>query len=114
MKHVKNKYLMESDNRSRPQFRIYRKEHFPGVSIHGTSLHHPVHKNATIMSAIHRLISLLLSRDVFEEEITQIEHIALLNKLEVDVREIVRRKTLRKLLLQKLNLSPPSRNQSPS
>ena len=52
------------------------------------------------MPAIQRLI------DASEEEITQIEHIALLNRLEVDVRKIVRRKTLRKLLSQRLNPFP--------
>lgn len=90
--------LKRSTHSLTPTFDIYRKDTFTGVSIHQNSLHPPQHKMAAVLAAIHRLVSLPLSKAAIESETVQIEKIASLNGLKIDVRIIIRRKLLHKLL----------------
>ena len=54
------------------------------------------------------MISLPLSKQAFENEIIQIEKIAVVNNLQVNVRLLVKRKVVRKLLTEQ-NTAPPAR-----
>jgi len=87
---------VESDNVLRVEFEIFRKPSFSGVSIHRQSYHPQSH--ATINSAIHRLLSIPLKPVAYEAEIQQIEQIAKTNGFTANIRLLVTRKRLRKLL----------------
>jgi len=54
------------------------------------------------------LISLPLSKQAFENEIIQIEKIAVVNNLQFNVRLLVKRKVVRKFLTEQ-NTAPPAR-----
>lgn len=92
-------------------FNIHRKEGFTGVSINGSSLHPQSHKLATVNAAIHRLISLPLTNEAIETETVQIEKIAQLNELKINVRSMIRRKKLRSLLSYSRNEIPTGTKQ---
>ena len=62
-------------------FRKHRKAEHSNVSIHLQSPHPASHKVATINSAIHRMLSILLDPDAEEAETKQIEAIAKINGL---------------------------------
>jgi len=78
------------------EFDIYRKPTYTGTSIHGQSLHTHRYNAAIINHAIHRLLNLPLS-DKSKKN-------ANLNGLNLDIRSMVRKKSLR-LLLASSNLS---------
>ena len=95
---------MAHQNVLRPKFAIYRKTTFFGVSINGRSFHPQRHQFATITSAIP------MNVEAFEDEVNQIENIALINSLKVNVRKLVKRKRLRQLLAETRShplLQPP-------
>ena len=71
--------LNQHQNVIKQSFGVYRKPTYSGVSIHANSLHPPHQKVAAINSAIHRLVRLPLSREVYENEIAEIEKIAHIN-----------------------------------
>ena len=78
-----------------PKFSIFRKETFTGVSIHSSSLHPRSHKMASVHSAVNRLIRIPMDKEDLELEIRNIEEIARLNNLDLNVRKFIRRKSLR-------------------
>jgi len=79
-------------------FGIYRKTAFSGVSIHADSLHPSVHKMAVTNAGIHRILNLPLSKAAVEDEIHHLEGIAALNGLNINVRLLVNRRRLQRLL----------------
>jgi len=85
-----------------PQFEIYRQNTYTGVSINSASLHPRQHKMAGIHAAIHRP----MGRAAYENEISNIEKVALVNNLRVSVRQLISRKRLRKLLAKNRNPQP--------
>lgn len=90
--------LVSSTHGLTPSLDIYRKNTFSGISIHAHSLHPPHHKMSAVLAAIHRLLSLPLSKTAIETETAQIEKIVFLNGLKIDVRRTIRKKRLQKLL----------------
>mgnify|MGYP000849030474 CR=1 FL=1 len=75
-----------------PQFDIFRKPTFSGVSIHRPSYYSRPHKLASTMSSIHRLVSNPLSSSSFNNEINQIEKIAGINGSDIEVHQLVKKK----------------------
>ena len=90
----------------RPTFQIYRKESYSGASIHQSSLHPNVHKHAIITSAIDRILNIPLNQEAQESKTLFIEQIALTNGLNVNVRQMIQRRKLRRILAD-LNCLPP-------
>ena len=76
-------------------FSVYRKPSFTGISINNQSLHPTSHKLAVIKSAVNRLLQLPLRPDAFESETKTIEHIAKINSLQINVRLLIKRTSLR-------------------
>jgi len=89
-----------------PQFEIYRKNTYTGVSINSASLHPRQHKMAGIHAAIHRPEKIPMGRAAYEKEISDIEKVAVVNNLRVHVRQLISRKRLRKLLAENRNPEP--------
>lgn len=98
-----------------PEFEIYRKPGFTGVSIHNSSNHPVVHKYAAFNSHIHRLLSLPLKKDAFDKEVQTIKAIADLNgfnTLKID--RLIKRKKFKLLLREPFSHSPIASNDSGS
>jgi len=98
--------LEPQHNALRPTFQVHRKPTFTGVSIHRDSLHPAAQKHAVINSAIHRLVSLPLSLESREKETLEIGRIARINGLDLDIRTMIKRRSV-KQLLQSVNHDPP-------
>jgi len=94
---------------STPCFEIFCKNTFTDVSIHNDSYHLRQHKMAVLHAAIHRLLSIPLDREAHEHEIRLIEEVGKINVLKVNVRELIRRKSVRKLLPENRD-NPPKEN----
>lgn len=77
--------LVERDSVLTPSFEIFRKPTFTGVSIHSSSLHPRQHKMAVIHSAINRLLNLPLQPAAVKKEVHDIQKIADINNLKVNV-----------------------------
>ena len=90
--------LEEQDNVLKTSFSIYRKPSFTDVSVHSQSFHPQFQKWVAVNSAIHRLISIPMEQEAFESEIGKIEQIAQINGLTINIRRLIRRRKLRKLL----------------
>jgi len=89
-----------------PRSEIFRKNTFTGVSIHHDSYHPRQHKMTVLHAAIHRLLSIPLARKAYEHEVRHIEEIGKINGLEVNVPELIRRKSVRKLISENRDHSP--------
>jgi len=95
---------------STPHFEFFRKNTFTGVSIHHDSHHPRQHKMAVLHVAIRRLLSIPLDRKAHEHEVWYIEEIGKINGVKVNVQELIRRKSVRKLLSENRDY-PPKKNQ---
>lgn len=99
-----------------PNFGIFQKSSYTGISICNSSLHPRQQKLAVIHSAIHRLLSIPLSQKAFEDETHFIEHLAFYNGLKINVKKMIKRKRLRKLLSEPIlplqNNDNPDHNQN--
>lgn len=76
-----------------PKFSIHDKTTSTGVSIHSSSFHPRAHKMATIHSAVNRLIRTPLTMDDREMETRNIQKIAHINGLNLDVKKFIKRKS---------------------
>jgi hypothetical protein len=79
-------------------FEIFRKPTHTDLVIDGTSYHPPTHKNAAILSMIHRLISLPLLPEAIAKETSIIKRIAELNNIQIDVDRLIRKKRIARTL----------------
>lgn len=79
-------------------FGIFRKETSTDLTIHGSSYCPPSHKFAAFNCMIHRLISVPLSSHEFQKELSIIKHLANVNRVKINIDNIVRRKLVKKAL----------------
>ena len=87
---------------------------FTGISISNDSLYRRPHKLASINAAVHRLLVLPLSEESRLNEIRTIEDVATCNGLNIDIHEMIRRKSLRPLLSKQRESNPsPQTSSSP-
>jgi len=90
--------LEEQDNNLKTSFSIYRKPSFTGALVHSQSFHPQFQKWAAVNLAIHRLISIPMEQEVYKSEIGKIEQIAQINGLTINIRCLICRRKLWKLL----------------
>ena len=81
-----------------PQFQVYCKPQFTGVSINNRSLQPMAHKLSSIQAAVTKMLRLPLSTQVREQETCSSEQIADKNELKINVRKFIKRKQLREIL----------------
>ena len=76
------------------KFNIFRKPTYTDVVIDGSSFHPRCHKHAAFRSMIHRLVSIPLSPSDFQKELDTIIHVAKTNNVRLDIKKLVRKKSI--------------------
>lgn len=104
-------HLVLNHNSLTPSFNIFRKPTFTGAMIHGSSFHPHNHRRAGILALIHRLITIPLPPTEFTDEIKNIEYLASLNHVDINIKKVIRRKLYRKLIASH---PPPPHQQTTS
>ena len=82
----------------RHSFKIFRKPTYTDVIIPASSFRHPVHKNASYMSMIHRLLSAPLFPQDFNNEVNTIKYSAHTNEFTLDIDKLIRKTSCSMLL----------------
>lgn len=80
------------------KFSIFTKPTFTGKSIENDSLQPQIHQQGTIHAAIHRLLPIPLTSSAYESDIEAIKAIVKVRKLNINIRQLIRRNRLRTLL----------------
>ena len=76
-------------------FRIYRKSSSSDSTINGSSFCPWPQKLAAFNSYVHRLVSIPMGRQDFDREVEILEHLANVNHINIDVKNMIMRKSVR-------------------